>query len=58
MMLNERKVKEFSLRVADVLGDEKVLALSDRQDKTLVRSLNRLRNKGKYGPPIGPSIKT
>ena len=42
MMLNERKVKEFSLRVADVLGDEKVLALSDRQDKTLTRSLNRL----------------
>ena len=34
-MLNEQKVKEFLLRVADVLGDERVLTLSDRQDKML-----------------------
>ena len=44
-MLNEQKVKEFLLRVADVLGDEKVSALSDRQDNTLVRSLKRLLDK-------------
>ena len=41
-MLNERKVKWFLLRVADVLGDDKVLALSDRQDAALGRSLKRL----------------
>ena len=44
-MLSERKVEEFLFRVADVLGDEKVSALSDRQDKTLERCLKRLLNK-------------
>ena len=41
-MLNERTFKEFLLRVADVLGDEKVLVLSDRQDAALALSLKRL----------------
>ena len=45
IMLNEQKVKEFLLRVAYVLGDERVSALSDRQDKTLLRSLTRLLDK-------------
>ena len=45
IMLSERKVKEFLLRVTDVLGDEKVSALSDWQDKTLERCLKRLLNK-------------
>ena len=44
-MLSERKVEEFLFRVADVLGDEKVSALSDRQDKTLERCLKRLLDK-------------
>ena len=44
-MLSEWKVKEFLLRVAYVLGDERVSALSDRQDKTLLRSLTRLLDK-------------
>ena len=44
-MLSERKVEEFLFRVADVLGDEKVSALSDRQDKTLERCPKRLLDK-------------
>ena len=44
-MLSERKVEEFLFRVADVLGDERVLTLSDRQDAALGRSLKRLLDK-------------
>ena len=44
-MLNEQKAEEFLLRVADVLGDERVLTLSDRQDMALGRSLKRLLDK-------------